>query len=330
MRLGFIYTVRVLFVFIVGLLLMQGPVSAWHAPHVSVSLPPVSVVAATRFSKSLNEFATVFTHYLHVKMGNNVQVTQMQGEGGMVGADYVSQAAGDGSVFLLSTHSTQSINGLLHTIASYSPEEDLVNIGVLGTFPAALVVSANSPFNTFSQLLEAIHQDPADYRMGYYNSTSQVAAGLFNYYTNQDIKVLPYKSREMFVRELEINGIQFAFIDGVFVADLLEDKKIKVLATTGVSPVLDMNEVPLTTTLHPDFVLEGWMGVAAPKNVPDNVLEEMRGLVRGAVADPAIKEAMKKTGFKTVNTVCVDFDRFIKHETERWRKRILLAGIKPR
>lgn len=91
-----------------------------------------------------------------------------------------------------------------------------------------------------------------------------------------------------------------------------------------------MNEVDLTAKLHPDFVLEGWLGMAAPRNVPGDVVSRMRSVLRGALADARVKQAMQKTGLKPVDNVCLNIEKFIQHDTERWRKRIMLAKITPR
>ena len=312
-----------------AILLLAGHAWADHNHPVPVKLPQVSMVVGTHLPQTLNQFATVFSGFVHEKTGSNVQVMQMDGESGMISADYVTHSADDGSVFLFSTHSTQSVNNMLQKTVSYSPEQDLVNVGMLGTSAAALVVPANSPFRTFSQLLDAIRLNPLDYRIGYYNSTSQVAAGLFNYYAEVNTNVMPYKSRALLLHELAINGIQFAFLDGVFVHDLLKEKKIRVLATTGDIPGIDKNEVELTAKLHPDFVLEGWIGVAAPRKVPDDVVVQMRSVLHDALADSNVKLAMQKTGLKPVDNVCLNIEKFIKHDAERWRKRITLAKITP-
>ncbi|GAA4416593.1 tripartite tricarboxylate transporter substrate binding protein [Advenella faeciporci] len=324
------HIMRGLLVSALGVLLLAGHARADHNHPVPVKLPLVSMVVGTHLSQTLNEFVTVFSGFVHKKTGSNVQLMQMAGESGMISADYVTQSADDGSVFLFSTHSTQSVNNMLQKTVSYSPEQDLVNVGIIGTSAAALVVPAHSPFRTFSQLLDAIRLNPLDYRIGYYNSTSQVAAGLFNYYAEVNMNVMPYKNRALLLHELAINGIQFAFIDGIFVHDLLKEKKIRVLATTGDIPGIDTNAVELTAKLHPDFVLEGWIGVAAPSKVPDDVVAQMRSVMRDALADPNIKLAMQKTGLKPVDNVCLNIEQFIKHDAERWRKRITLAKITPR
>lgn len=326
----FVHIMRWSLLSVLGVLSLAGHAWADHIHPGKVQFPQVSVVAGTQLSQNLHDFATVFSRFVHEKTGSNVQIMQMAGESGMIGADYVSQSADDGSVFLFSTHSTQSVNSMLQKTVSYSPEQDLVNVGMIGTFGAALVVPVDSPFRTFSQLLDAIRLNPPDYRIGYYNSTSQVAAGLFNYYADVNITVMPYKNRSLLLHELAINGIQFAFLDGTFVHDLLKEKKIRVLAITGDIPGIDMNEVDLTAKLHPDFVLEGWLGMAAPRNVPGDVVSRMRSVLRGALADARVKQAMQKTGLKPVDNVCLNIEKFIQHDTERWRKRIMLAKITPR
>ncbi len=326
----FMHIMRWLLVSGLAFLSLAGHARAYHNHDIAANLPVVSVVVGTQMPKTLNEFASAFSSFLHEKIGSDVEFMQISGEGGMISADYVTQSAGDGSVFLLSTHSTQGVNSMLQKDNSYSPEQDLVNIGMIGTSPAALVVPANSPFHTFSQLLEAIRLNPADYRIGYYNSTSQVAAGLFNYYADLNVNIMPYTNRQMLLHELAINGIQFAFLDGIFIADLLAENKIRVLATTGDIPGLDMSMVESTTKLHPDFVLEGWVGVAAPKGVAPEVVTKMRSVLRESVSDPKVKLAMQKTGLKPLDKVCLNIDKFIQYEAERWRKRITLAKIRPR
>ncbi|NLY63389.1 MAG: hypothetical protein GX070_00285 [Alcaligenaceae bacterium] len=304
-----------------------------QASHVrafeEIKVPVISFVLASTVSQNVGKTARVFTEFMHEKLGNEIRFMQMYGDDGLIGADYVSNSEGDGSVFLLSTHTTQNINDLLDNEISYSPESDFINVGMLGTYSAVLVVPANSPHMTLASLIEAIQQKPADYRFGYHNPISQICSGLLNYYAGLNVTGRPYKTREILMREMTQGSIQYAFLDGLYVADLLKTNEVRILATTKKQMDAPMAErIVSTTSLHPDFELEGWIGVAAPQNTPAYIIQKMNELLQMATQDPRLNQVSKQAGIQLKAMNLREFDQFVKEDRRYWIQRIQKANVR--
>jgi len=79
----------------------------------------------------------------------------------------------------------------------------------------------------------------------------------------------------------------------------------------------------------PGFEATGWYGVGAPKNTPAEIIDRLNKEINAGLADPKIKARLADLGGDVLALSPVDFGRLIADETEKWRKVIRAANIKP-
>jgi len=99
-------------------------------------------------------------------LGVPVVVENRSGAGGMVGADVVAKAPGDGYTLLMSAGSTMVVVPTLTPKMPYDPNKDLVPVAATARLELFLVVRANSPFNTFADLQKFARANPGKLSYG--------------------------------------------------------------------------------------------------------------------------------------------------------------------
>jgi len=76
-------------------------------------------------------------------------------------------------------------------------------------------------------------------------------------------------------------------------------------------------------------VVQGWFGLTAPAGTPRPILERMQALLKDAVADPALAEAVTRQGLTPGFLDGAAMDRFLVEDRVRWREWVRIAGIEP-
>jgi tripartite-type tricarboxylate transporter receptor subunit TctC len=82
-----------------------------------------------------------------------------------------------------------------------------------------------------------------------------------------------------------------------------------------------------------DFVqgyeVSQWYGVCAPKNTPDQIINNLNREINAGLADPKMKARFADIGGEGFARSPSEFGKFIADETEKWAKVVKFAGIKP-
>ena len=70
-------------------------------------------------------------------------------------------------------------------------------------------------------------------------------------------------------------------------------------------------------------------GLGAPKNTPIEIIDKLSNEISAALADPGFKARLAHLDGTPLGGSPADFGKLIAEETEKWRKVIRLANIKP-
>jgi tripartite-type tricarboxylate transporter receptor subunit TctC len=87
--------------------------------------------------------------------------------------------------------------------------------------------------------------------------------------------------------------------------------------------------VPSVSEFVSGYEASTWWGVVAPRNTPTTIIENLNKEINGGLAQPKVKARFAELGAEVFPGSPVDFGKFIADETEKWRKVIRAANIKP-
>jgi tripartite-type tricarboxylate transporter receptor subunit TctC len=72
-----------------------------------------------------------------------------------------------------------------------------------------------------------------------------------------------------------------------------------------------------------------WYGFGAPRGTPAEHIEKLNKEINAALADPPLEARFADLGGTPFHGSAADFGTFLSDETEKWRKVIRAANIKP-
>ena len=104
---------------------------------------------------------------------------------------------------------------------------------------------------------------------------------------------------------------------------------MRALAVTTAARSQALPDVPTVGDFLPGFEAIIWNGVGVPKNTSAEIVDRLNKEINAALADPKIKARFADLGGTPLVMSPADFGKLIADETEKWRKVIRAANIKP-
>ena len=85
---------------------------------------------------------------------------------------------------------------------------------------------------------------------------------------------------------------------------------------------------PIMADYMPGFEATTWIGIAAPKKTPADIVDRLSTEISAGIADPMMIARLAELGAIPFPISTVEFDKFIAEQTEKWGKVIRAANIK--
>jgi tripartite-type tricarboxylate transporter receptor subunit TctC len=88
-------------------------------------------------------------------------------------------------------------------------------------------------------------------------------------------------------------------------------------------------DLPTVGDFLPGFEASLVYGLGVPKNTPPEIVDKLNKEINAGLADPNVKARLADLDGTVLGGSPADFGKLIAEETEKWRKVIRLANIKP-
>jgi tripartite-type tricarboxylate transporter receptor subunit TctC len=268
--------------------------------------------------------------YIEDKTGQPFVIENKAGANGIVGVLSVKSSAPDGYTLMLATTSTNAANVHMYKSPGYDPEKDFQVVGVIGSSGAFLVVPADSPFESMADLVAYAKGNPGKLNYGYFNASSQVPSAVLGEKARLDWQGIAYKAIGNAWTDLYAGAIQFMFVDLTAARGQVVAGKARPLAISLPERSALYPDVPALSETYPGFVSTGFLAIAVPKAVPDEVKQRLNTLINEATSSLAINKRLVEEFALTPRTLdlaqCAQQDR---EERAKWADYVRIARIEP-
>ncbi|MDQ2137501.1 tripartite tricarboxylate transporter substrate binding protein [Alcaligenaceae bacterium A4P071] len=275
--------------------------------------------------------ARLMAEQLSTRLGQSVIVENKPGVSGLVGTQQVARAEPDGYTVMGGTITTHAVNPFFIKSLGYDPVKDFVPVSLVGMVSNALVVRADSRFNTVQDVIDAARADPDGLTYGSAGAgTSQHLSGeLFQSISKTRMRQIIYKGGSQAMVDLIGGQIDVIFETVAAARPMIDAKRVKVLGVTSAKPLDDLPGVkPLAEQGLPGFEMQSWQGIFAPAGTPAPIVAKMATEIAAVVKIPEVRAKLLQLGVQPDGRDSAAFATFQLAEIEKWRTVIKDAGIK--
>jgi tripartite-type tricarboxylate transporter receptor subunit TctC len=263
-------------------------------------------------------------------LGQPVVPENRPGAGGAVGADVVARSAPDGYTIIL-TDPALVTNPTLVATTPYDLNK-LQGVSIIGSSPVVIVASQQFKPNTFAEFISYAKANPGkvNFASAGIGTAPHLAGEMIKLQSGIDMQHVPYRGIGSAYPDVLSGKVQLAFSSIAGAVPFTKDNRVKPLATTRLVRSTVYPNVPTVAESGlPGFDVDLWIGIYAPRGVPQPVLGRLNEALKKALEHPDMKAAMAKIGIEPRGTTVEEADATTKKEFEKWKKVIVDGKIKP-
>ncbi|WP_395709801.1 Bug family tripartite tricarboxylate transporter substrate binding protein [Reyranella sp.] len=268
---------------------------------------------------------------LSENLGQSVVIDNKPGATGMIGAASVAKSVPDGYTILFGAASEMAINASLFKNMPYDPRTDFEPVSLIATFPLVFVAPA-SRSQSLRDLVEVARAKPDTIGYGSIGSGSlqHLAAELLSTMAKVKLLHIPYKGSGPLVQDAVGGHLDMAVSSVPPAVPLVRSGKLRALAVTSATRSEALPDVPTIVELgFPGYEFNTWVGVAAPKGTPQDVIARLRAALSTALAANEVQAALRDQGAVPVGSTPERFRQFVLEEVAKSDRIVMEAGIKP-
>ena len=298
-------------------------------PSFAQSYPtkPVTIVVPSAPGGVLDIVARTLGGPMAAELKQPVVVDNKPGGNSHLGAAFVARSPADGYTLLCAAGST-IVSGVSRNLP-YTPMVDLVPIARIVSAPVFMVVSAESPYKTLTDLVEFGKANPGKvfYASSGTGNSTHIGAEMLNSMTGMGATHVPYKGSVAALTDVTGGRVHFMLDTRASTTALVQAGKLRVIGVSSPQRVKDYPNVPAIAETVPGYEVEGWVGIFAPKDLKADVVERISASIRHAIADPAIAQRLRDASGEVTFLDPAASRRFMQEDHERIIKVVRSANI---
>ncbi len=307
---------------------------ASHAQKNSDAYPHKQITLVVSYAPGGNVDLRARTLGLAVSkmLGVPVIVENKPGANGNIGHEFVAKAAPDGYTLVLATMGPMAVSSFVYPRLGFNPEESFQPIALIEKAPLVLVTRSDKPFQSVTDVVSYGKKNPGSLSFGNAGAGSahHLSAELFS--QNVGIKSLsvPYKGGSPAATALLSGEIDLLFEQSYAALPSITTGKVRALAVTSEKRIHSLPNVPTLSELgFPKAVVYNWLGLAAPKGTPTQIINKLNEAFNKALSQPEINEKIAAPGNIVGNGSPEEFRRFIMSERVTWGPIVKSLNISP-
>jgi tripartite-type tricarboxylate transporter receptor subunit TctC len=290
---------------------------------------PVHLIVPVAAGGPTDIVARMLGDSLSKMWGQQVVVENKGGAGTNLGNEYVARSDPDGHTLLFATSSLAVNTSLYHSL-NYDPIADFVPVSLVTELAYFMFVPNSSPAQSVREFIAHAKSRPGKLTMASpgTGSAPYLAEMLFLQMAGIQMTHVPYRGASPAFNDLIPGRVDCYFGSGALLS-YSRSGQVRVLATSGPRRDAAAPEVPTVAEAGvPGYEVIAWQAVFAPAKTPIDIVRKVSADINTALAEPAFKDKLAKTGYVAGGSSPDDLGKLLKLEIAKWREVIKQIGLK--
>ena len=291
---------------------------------------PVRVIVGYAAGSGPDIQARTVAQQLGADLGQSFIVENKLGANGTIAARSVVQSSPDGYTLFFSSNGIAPTPYIYNKLG-YDVFTDLKPIATIGQLDGLfMLVDAKSPYKTLPEFIAAAKKDHLLYGSPGVGNGLHLATELFSKAAGISMQHIPYKGASEVMAAMLGGNVNVMFVTPPSVMGLLKSGRVRALAFTGTKPFPAFPDVPLMTSVLPNFAPIGsWGMFFAPGKTSDVIVEKLNAAIRAAMKNPNVANVMQRDGYFPDDRNVAQTADFFRKEVEATADAVKAAGIQP-
>jgi tripartite-type tricarboxylate transporter receptor subunit TctC len=305
------------------------PILARVARAQSYPARPVRIVSGFPPGGVNDTYARLIGQWLSERLGQQFVIENRPGAGGNIAAEQVARAAPDGYTLLVAT-SADAWNATLYDNLKYNFLRDLTPVGTISRGPGVMVVHPSVLANSVPELIAYAKSNPGKITVASagIGSAPHMYWELFRSLSGVEMLHVPYRGGGPAVIDLLGGQVMVYFGTSASSIEHIRAGRLRALAVSTASRVTALPDVPAMAEFLPGYEASLYVGLAAPRGTPAEVIELLNQEINRALADPKMLQRIAELGDTPLPLTVSAFAKLVADETEKWGKVIRSANIR--
>ncbi len=233
------------------------------------------------------------------QLGTNIVIENVGGAGGTIGATRAAEAKPDGYTVFAASMGTIIAAPTFYPNLKYDSNNDFEPIGMSANAPAAVSIKKDIPARDLKEFVAWARQKGVEVKQahGGVGGTSHMACLLFNQAVGIKPTQVAYRGMGPAMNDLMGGHIDVACEQAVVMVGAINGEKVNGIVVAGPKRLAAIPKVPTAPEAGvPDFQLNIWSGIYAPKGTPKEIVAKLADALDKALDDPATSEKLGNLG----------------------------------
>lgn len=290
---------------------------------------PIRFVVPSAAGGLTDVVARAYAERMSKTLNRPILVENMPGAGTLLAVRNVLKSGPDGHALLVSANTIVTLP-YADPSSGYQPS-DFTGVSYLSKSPMAVVVGAESPYKTLSDLINAAKKKPgavtfASVGIG---TTSHLPVELLAQHVGIKMDMIPYKGIPLAIPDVVAGRVDMMIGTAPSVGELIKSGKMRALAVTSEKRIPAFPNVPTFTELgYADANYELFLGLVAPAKLSPAIRKQIADAAEHAKRDPELKARLDAQGQDLPSqSTPEEFNKFLDTEADKMRKLVRAINL---
>jgi tripartite-type tricarboxylate transporter receptor subunit TctC len=254
------------------------------------------------------------------------------GGGQRIALEALKNSSADGSTMMLAPAGAIVLYPHIDKALRYRPLEDFIPVTTVFDTPSSLVVGpmVAPSVKTVADFAGWCRANPTQSAYGSPGAGSPMhfLGGILANAAGFKYLHIPYQSSNPAVQDVLGGQIASAIVPVPAAVQLMEARRLRVLATTGPERSLSLPDVP--TMKEAGFAaleFSEWFGIMLPAKTPMEIAMSLNGAIRDAMRTEEFKSGLAKLSLEPAGSSMSEFTQRMRADLQRWESIVKASGF---